>query len=53
MHAFDVLRNSGKQAQSILRHSCKIGRCDSPSVTFQLVRPADVECIAMNVPRSF
>lgn len=48
MHAFDVLRNSGKQAQSILRHTCKIGRCDSRSVMYRLVaRPADLECIAM------
>lgn len=26
MHAFGVLRGSGRQAQSILRHTCKIGR---------------------------
>lgn len=26
MHAFGVLRSSGRQAQSILRHTCKIGR---------------------------
>ena len=27
MHAFGVLRNSGKQGQSILRHTLKMGRC--------------------------
>jgi len=27
MHAFAVLRNSGKSGQSVLRHTLKLGRC--------------------------